>query len=706
MKKHTTLVFCCLLSVIWAAMIFLLPEIQVGFIFGNGVGKVSVEHIVDSSGGFHIKVQPKEAAAKIEYMTIAGIPVFSKEWLVYNVSSTVPLGESEVVNFPRFFGLLSKLFKLARYLLAFVPVSIILLWCMARSLFPLLKQRCGRRGFTVFLVLSALLALPAPIVDFEPGLDPSWSWLLCRHAFQNVFGSETVFTYGPLGFLLAPQASLGCAISALILNFVFVAVWIVLLMRIYNDSNAGRGAAWLLIATTVIPITMEWRWISLVVASVAAPLFLQKERVRYDEIHWAIAGGLSAMVCMMKFSSLTIVLGSHVFIFTAMILKRKNEVIRRILIYGLSFVFVFLTISIVCFASVSAWGNWVRGSIATASGYNLYMVVEKPWIELMIPALVFMLFWRGAGWRNCILFMPIFFLTAKYAWVRQSALPMIYISSVLMAICYIRRIRHVRWCFSLIVFALILNVAPKLPWAMSGLSSLPPIIGLNPCSLINSLILPVEVEQSLVRSMKAVEVIKMPQNWRERIGGGSVAFMPYEHGFAMADETIKIKLLPSVQLYSACHPVLDELNADFFRNQIPDFVICEVNAPWSGWFIGYPRTWKAFLENYGFTGEEYGKYLLMSKRENPRKAEGKSVICPDELSFADKAVGIFFRRNVEYMTLVSNEGNTMRCQFIRGNQGVPFPLEWMPFDEEDIRAILKGGKGRVKSVVVGKEINE
>ena len=60
---------------------------------------------------------------------------------------------------------------------------------------------------------------------------------------------------------------------------------------------------------------------------------------------------------------------------------------------------------------------------------------------------------------------------------------------------------------------------------------------------------------------------------------------------------------------------------------------------------------------------------------------------------------VFLRNPMEYAALTSEAGEQTRSQLVRGNQGVVFPLEWIPFDDDDMRVILRGGKGRVTAVL-------
>jgi hypothetical protein len=91
----------------------------------------------------------------------------------------------------------------------------------------------GSRPTWLTGLLVALLAWPLGLVAFAPGLDYSWmSGLFMGAHHGRLFGSELVFTYGPLGFLAWPElwyswlAVLAYAYSAAIyVAFCLTMVW-------------------------------------------------------------------------------------------------------------------------------------------------------------------------------------------------------------------------------------------------------------------------------------------------------------------------------------------------------------------------------------------------------------------------------------------------------------------------------------------------
>ncbi|MBO7721447.1 MAG: hypothetical protein J6T01_03480 [Kiritimatiellae bacterium] len=690
-------------AAVWALAVWrLAPDPAVGLRFYGDFRDAQVRQVFEQSGHFHLEVSPKSATSAISSLTIAGIPLFTRKWLETNVDPTFSLGESAIVDFPLFFDLLSRLFPIARAGVAILPAVLLLLqWLILRAI-PFLVKVSGRRTFLFCLAVFTLLSLPEPVVATKPNLDPSWAWFLCRFAFTRVFGSDVVFTYGPLGFLLNPQYSWGCVIAALAANLIFAGLWVRLLLKIYRSSDCGRAAAWGLLFTLVIPVVMEWRWSMLAVLHCAAPLFTPVRDEKSSRVDLTVAGALAAFVGLMKFSALTVILGSHAFCLAAVLKRDGKAAMPGFAWYGLGFVAVFSCFSFMCFASPAAWLAWVRGSLYTAAGYNLYMVSEKPIYELALPFILISAFIFTAGWRRSILFTPVLFLTAKYAWVRQSSFPLAYSTAVLAAFCLWLKAAGRRRAVACIAAVTLSTVLVKgifiLPYLLVGIGDVQAAFGLKPVSFLRTLTLPCAVRDTFARSAANLKDSALPGRWRDLIADGGVAFLPFDYGPAMVDGSLKIRPLPSLQLYSGCHPYLDGLNASFFERGAPDWVVCGFDPYWSGYFIDYPRTWKALIENYE-VAEFNRDFALMRKRGGRRSPPPSQTLrYSPELRFSERLSGMVFRRPVEYAVLTRDDGCRMSFQFVRGNQGVDFPLAWVPFDKDDIIEILKGGVGRTVSL--------
>lgn len=99
----------------------------------------------------------------------------------------------------------------------------------------------------------AVLSWPVPGLTPQPGLDPAYGYALAEAARQGLrWGSQLVFTYGPLGFLSVPQLWwTPAAAAALVFTF---AVHLGLCVVVYK--NVARIAGWF--AATLAVLGSAW----------------------------------------------------------------------------------------------------------------------------------------------------------------------------------------------------------------------------------------------------------------------------------------------------------------------------------------------------------------------------------------------------------------------------------------------------------------
>lgn len=676
------------LIVLEGIALFWRGTIPVSLLFGDGVC-ARVEQVSRADGGFCLRVYPREAAANFTYLTVAGLPVFPKGWLVENCRTTEPLGQSEVVDFPRLFQLLPRLFRLIRLVLAVAPLVVLVLVWIYMRLWPAVKKKDSPRMFGWVMAFVSALSMPAPVLPALPGLDASWVWFLNHYAFSRVFDEDVVFTYGPLGFLLVPELAWGNVCLALVSNLLFICLFGRLLMRIYRHSSDGRPVAWLLLLTMAFPQgTMEWRWVLLAILHVAWPTVRDDEKRFAERGDFAIAGALVGFLSFVKFSSLVAVCGAQLFCLALVVLQGGRKTRGVVVAYFLTALSVFVCGAVVFFGSWTRLLSWIVGSVQTASGYNLHMVAEKTSLELAIPFVVILFFSRIVGWKRTVLFSPILFCTAKYAWVRQSASPLIYISSALMVLCLVSQPFIRKRVLSFCVSGWLVCAALGVPWLLSGLAGVESVCGLNPVSFLQTVFLPRTMAEMSRRSRRALEEYRIPHKWRERIGDSSVMCFPWGYEPAMADPTLNLVPLPSLQLYSACHPALDERNADFVNGPVaPRFVVLGLSGGCD--VINYPRTWAAIFSNYSLIGRN-DRYALLARLKQRRPWPQKRVQYDAGRTIAEKLVALAFRLPVEYFERGDLSGRRIRHAYVRGNQGVDFPDEWIAFGIDDVLSVLAG----------------
>jgi hypothetical protein len=126
----------------------------------------------------------------------------------------------------------------------------------------------------------------------QGGLDPSWHAALHVAAHQDLtFGSELVFTYGPLGFLSAPEFWYGdTGTLALIYKTLFR---LALGIALYVAARRTYGAPIGLLLALVVAGTIQGETTIPVVAFVVLALVLQRNRA--DRLSLGVAGAAGAL---------------------------------------------------------------------------------------------------------------------------------------------------------------------------------------------------------------------------------------------------------------------------------------------------------------------------------------------------------------------------------------------------------------------------
>ncbi|MBR1589337.1 MAG: hypothetical protein IJ658_13570 [Kiritimatiellae bacterium] len=608
-------------------------------------GKASFAIPVDADH-FFFSFQNGPQRLRLKAMTICGMPLLPAHWIMQNIAPrdwlyrSMPLKPGEPIaldiseehhelDYVRFFDLVPKLFRIARLGIAFAPLLFFLVYWAVKHLVAAAPRLDRPLVFGCLLIMAWVFSFPNPVEVSSPGLDSSWSWMLNHLAWTRSMGRDVVFTYGPIGFLLVPQASLATAIAALAAHVIFSCTGAWLLWRLYRSGCQGRTSSWLLLMTVLIPqMNNEWRWSIVAILCAAIPALIREPGMARVAriVSFAAAGVLVAIMGLAKFSALIAVFGTQaICVFYAVLTGKGKSRWFPFVAFFAALACVASVLGALCFESPSAFIAWVRGSIATASGYNLYGGIRN-WPDLIFSCTVpvvglFLCLKRGYvryGVRMMLLFSPLLFSTFKYSVVRQTVCPMMYAFAIAMSLLAIdvREVgrRAVLWvCGSWVVYQALF--APY-SIAIDGMTQFQ--LGVNPFGLVRTIRLSGEIDSA--RALTETKVLErdIPRAWRDKIDEGRVLFVPVEMGPAMTRRTkFQIVPLPAMQMYSACHPYLDALNAQLLDGEnAPEWVVYE---PEAGALMNYPCFWDALKRNYEID-DEGGGYVLLRlklKREHP-----------------------------------------------------------------------------------------
>lgn len=410
-------------------------------------------------------------------------------------------------------------------------------------------------------------SVPVPVA----GLDPSWITALnIAHGAGVRFGSDAVFTYGPLGFMDVP---LVVSRSNMVLGLLFAALaaaslWLALrhaLIRALAGSFAAPVAAVMvvLLARVALPSTIILSAFGYVGFAIVGGTMT---RWAYRS---AALAAVSAILVLVKFSEGLALLGiaGLVTLFTAL-QKPLVRGLAVVAVSGASFVVTFVVAWLLAGQSLGDVVSWLHGSLSVSSGYTDAMAVERS---------------GGAGFIAGIVVTVIVLALAPRVSVERSRLAVAGSMTIALAVLYLGWkegfVRHdTGHEYTLFVQALPLvaaclicvrSIAAKavlltavLALAGTSLSALAP----RPASqrLVDEyrILTDATHQQTLLDKarVQAQQAYRLPETLIAGVGLRPVSIDPLDVSLAWAYR-LNWRPVPVFQNYSAYTPYLDERNA-------------------------------------------------------------------------------------------------------------------------------------------------
>ena len=432
-------------------------------------------------------------------------------------------------------------------------------------------------------VLVWLLAAPLPPLAPGAGTDASWvtALQLIRRAHMD-FGTEIVWTYGPLGYLTVPRVVSVAAREQAMLGYAYMTV-----------------AYWALAATTLAIVR---RSVGVVLAFVAALIVLETFRAtgRDEQTQFAIAAmaygwGLMALRAeRLPASRWWPLLQAALGVFAAVAaLVKLNTGITVVLVLGVTalattvdwrrpvavaafaagFVAGFVGLWLALDQSLSALDDYLRTSYEVIAGFADYMQSgQLPWLYVAAAAIlggVAVLAWRETrSWPplrragGLLITALVMFNAFKQGYVRHDGISL-FATGVFVALALGSREVRPRWG----------------AWGVAAVSLLAFFAAANPA------LYDFHRPRGTVRSLReTIETLRHPEalvqasldEARQReaippraialIGHRSVHIFPQEAAAAWSQPSLDWRPLPIFQAYQAYTPALTEQNADVLRS--------------------------------------------------------------------------------------------------------------------------------------------
>jgi hypothetical protein len=500
-------------------------------------------------------------------------------------------------------------------------------------------------------LIVALLAWSVGFQTAGPGLDPSWNAGLAMGLHDGLhWGTDLVFTYGPLGFL---QSRLVFYSDLGELSFVYGAALYVLFC--IGLVWALRRAMPLLAAMVVAFVAVAWLpmpllEVGLLVAVIACFWLLEGERSpRSLDLFVVAAATFAAAAALIKLST-----GPLVFVILLIALIGTRAGARRIAAYVAIFLGWFALLWAVTGQSFGDLPEFVGHTVQISGGYSSAMLRSTevaPWkVTLAVLAaigsglaLVAAVWFLGGRrdrrgrWAAAAIAALVSFAIFKEGMVRIDAghLTVLFANAavVWVAATLGGRWRRLMLAGAAIVFAISLPVRP------AGLET-----RFDPVSNVR---FAVDQARTLLSPGRRAEIVDggrhalrftygLPPRGQALLRGHTVATEPWEISAAWAYE-VDWDPLPVFQNYSAYTAALDRLNAraiedpggperllrDNAQVVVPEFPTADLDDRFGGW--DPPEQARAVLCNFAplFTDERWQVLGRVPDRCGAPRALGK-----------------------------------------------------------------------------------
>jgi hypothetical protein len=482
-----------------------------------------------------------------------------------------------------------------------------------------------------YLLLALFPGIYAPL---RVGLDGSWVIglnLLAQSTFR--FGRDVVYSYGPLGYLLAPLP-MGANLRHAVLFWVTMhALWAVLLVHLrLRIPKHGPFLLFAAMFTGSIALGLPYEYYLLFL--VAFLLAWVPRAAAGWRTAAPLVGGLAAFFCLIKLTlglaAILLALGAG----TCWLVQDPKKALRSLSLTLGAFVLVFAGLSAIYLRSLPALRQWLVASAELTRDYNTAMSVVGP-VEFLVLGLLALVVVERLLERPGRARLDLTVIVALSAWFafkhgfgRQDRhvlpfFPFLLCLIGLLAVFAEDRRRRLQ-CLLTYSVVLVLSLPAIVHYDPSILRGIPRLVaGGDGSSRIAAIFRLPRVERDLIAQDElALRASLLDAETQKTIreNAGTVGIVPWEISLVPANR-LPWRPTPVLQTHMAYTAYLDELNASQFRGrQAPQSLLLEfADIDGRNPILSSPATYRAILENYEAARVlDRPKWLLLKKRIAPR----------------------------------------------------------------------------------------
>jgi hypothetical protein len=422
------------------------------------------------------------------------------------------------------------------------------------------------------------------------GLDPSWQGTLSDAAASHLhFGTQLVFTYGPLGFLTVPALyHFWPAMLALVYESALSMCVFYLLVRVFRRTLpfavAVVGAY---IAGGAVLLTGIGPEIALPITLVVLIAILRRPaEAPFPRAWWISLGALVAFFPLIKVS---LGLGLVVIALVAIVCAPSSRLRAAAYTVGAAAV----VFAVGWFGTGNGVGNimpFVTHAASIATGYSSAMATSPPGspgympiltgLAIFVVLLALVVFCRGINRRSqvgiVIATTVVMWLLAKESFVRFDRGHWIAFFAPLPLIAVAAVSPTARWAGVTIAAAAAVALSYVAAGGIPSLAYRPDVAVRQLSQEVNALSSPGKRHEIVTKARVAMQKdYGIPQSALARIGTASIDISPWEQNVAWALH-LRLDALPVPQDYSAYTSALDNLDvADLRSSSAPQFILTQ-----------------------------------------------------------------------------------------------------------------------------------
>jgi hypothetical protein len=603
--------------------------------------------------------------------------------------------------------------------------------------------------FSGFWIYTALLTIP--FAYSMPGRLLDASHRFGTNYFPNAgfhYGSDLIFPYGPLGYLVYPE-NIGHHVA--VANLVRAAIWLVLLVHLVLLQELGFNGLWkslllmLAIMTARNMLLNSFDYYAIAVLTVMVVYMVEQPDAWFGYI---LMIALAGMLAMTKFTAY-ILSGLIVGLFLALrcgwppkLPSGKDRVLPVAVLLAAPLAFLLHN------TSIRALFDYFYGALQFSSGYNQAMSLPTSPADLAYAVILGSLFVFGVViavikrtlvWTAALMLLTLYWVNFKHGFVRSDNTNLTdehtaiaYCFEILLAallICLLRGGARVilSYAAAFPAFAILALSATNLHWMVWNEAFWSSAYNRRASA---ELIHWTDTEARIHNEERNVdEFEQLPQSFRKLLDAKTVAVFPWGLVYARPGH-FSLQPLYTMQTYSAYTEYLDRRTADQIRaaRDRTEYILFEWKSidgrhP----LLDVPQTWAAIVDNYRLEEIGDGK-LVLKRRDTPLTHEqvflkqvplpiGRWIDLPrtkTELwgrihipySFFGKLRETLYKGDAIYLAVSASNNMTMRFRIVPGVLTHEFPLNSLPTNFVSLVDIMKSQRVAAPIVRIRLEAND